>query len=440
MPRRRPNGGERATGRERAVVFGDAFRNVTQGLVCMQEALRLQGQEAMRRQEEAERRHQEALRLQEQRNAAALHEAVGQMEAKLQEKDDAIHALEQRLKETQERVEVVEVKADGLVRSAEEEGLTRLEGRLQELEDSLQRTMQKFFPRVDGLLRQLEGTPPRKASSFPHLPSTSSGATCGEAATEEGAAGGLEDNPPQVESLAPSASSPAFPPPSSSSSAASAPGASVSEAAGHQTERPHAGQGTQAEDERVQRQRIERRVQDVKGKVRTACNAPSQHREVLLSAIRNGRLGEIERLLDDGAEVNYVNKDGSVPLLVAVQTGQLDVVALLLLRGADVNAVDERGTSVMHWAAFDERCSRSLGLLLAAGGDANARSVSGVTPLHWAAENNEAAVRALLAAGARTDLKPWDGPWANRTPVELTTSAEIRELLRSGLCKWIGTT
>jgi ankyrin repeat protein len=57
----------------------------------------------------------------------------------------------------------------------------------------------------------------------------------------------------------------------------------------------------------------------------------------LFAAIRGEDVKCVEKLLDGGADPNFVNKDYETPLHYAAFKGRLDIVELLIRRGADVN-------------------------------------------------------------------------------------------------------
>lgn len=98
-------------------------------------------------------------------------------------------------------------------------------------------------------------------------------------------------------------------------------------------------------------------------------------------AAARGDTRAIERLLDEGADVDGRNAAGRTPLAEAAKRGRLAAVRTLLAHGAEVDVYDTQ---------------------------------SGFTPLHLAAEGNHAAVvRRLLAAGARVDAR---NQW-NQTPL-----------------------
>lgn len=65
----------------------------------------------------------------------------------------------------------------------------------------------------------------------------------------------------------------------------------------------------------------------------------------LYDACQSGGVDEVTRLLDAGADVDYVNKDDydSTPLMIAAGSGHSPVVQVLLQRGVEVNAGDVNG-------------------------------------------------------------------------------------------------
>lgn len=157
--------------------------------------------------------------------------------------------------------------------------------------------------------------------------------------------------------------------------------------------------------------------------------SPSQ-REVgplLLEAVRNSDASMIKVLLDNGADPNWVDAEGTTALIRAAGTRCLECVVELLNRGADVSHADKRGYTALDIARRAGRV-RSAELILAHdpekgpaalliasreglvdivqvlvenGVDVNATDKDGNTALMAASENgNLAVVSMLLKNGA----------------------------------------
>jgi ankyrin repeat protein len=91
---------------------------------------------------------------------------------------------------------------------------------------------------------------------------------------------------------------------------------------------------------------------------------------------------------------------GSVPLIDAARNTDRDAVRRLLQEKADVNATEGDGTTALHWASYRDD-GESAAMLIRAGANVNAANDLGATPLWTASLNGSAAmVRRLLDAGA----------------------------------------
>ncbi|KAK7868932.1 hypothetical protein R5R35_002572 [Gryllus longicercus] len=111
---------------------------------------------------------------------------------------------------------------------------------------------------------------------------------------------------------------------------------------------------------------------------------------------------------------------------MAAVKAHADAVQLLLERGAAVNARNAFGFAPLHMAAHNDPSARCVSLLVYGGADVDAANRFGRTPLHYAAEcGNEAALRALLAAGARRRVNDDEG----RAPIDVAKTDAARRLL-----------
>lgn len=129
--------------------------------------------------------------------------------------------------------------------------------------------------------------------------------------------------------------------------------------------------------------------------------------EKLLEASSTGDLKEVESLLEQGADVKWMNEYGYTALMYAARLyGHKDICEALINKGADVNATTEDGdTALMEAAGYGHKdvCE----LLIANGADVNATNKNGVTALYQAARlgyNNDVC-ELLIANGAKVDEK-----------------------------------
>src|SRR6478609_1264757 len=83
---------------------------------------------------------------------------------------------------------------------------------------------------------------------------------------------------------------------------------------------------------------------------------PAAGPEALHSAVRAGRVQEVERLLNSGVSPNARDALGSTPLHDAAWAGDVEMVRFLLAHGADVNARHlEAGSTALHYAILTGR-------------------------------------------------------------------------------------
>lgn len=161
----------------------------------------------------------------------------------------------------------------------------------------------------------------------------------------------------------------------------------------------------------------------------------------LLRASFFGDFSDVERCLNDGADVNARDGCGDTPLHNALMNGKWSIAELLLDAGADVSAENAEGLSLIEQAfraehaipnslferlkrdhAFDVRhrvkggwqvihlaaksgCTENVRVLLSIGADPNAVKDDGWTPLLLALVNEHFGVaKVLIEAGAKLVL------------------------------------
>jgi ankyrin repeat protein len=130
----------------------------------------------------------------------------------------------------------------------------------------------------------------------------------------------------------------------------------------------------------------------------------------LLSAAVNGDIFSVERLLNEGANVNARASNGATPLMGAAYRDYPRTTRLLIARGGEVNARSADGLTALHYAAGAGN-TEIVDVLLMAGADPNASSLDGETPLMRAARSGrDEAVKRLVAGGATAEAMPAAGP------------------------------
>lgn len=121
--------------------------------------------------------------------------------------------------------------------------------------------------------------------------------------------------------------------------------------------------------------------------------------------------------------------EGATPLMKAASDNDIELMEKLLQEGADINEKDSEGSTALHWAVFDGQYEAAK-FLLEKGADPNTVDVYGSTPLITAVFMEDAELVALLLEyGADTSYVDSDGYTAYDYAVEYKNE-EIIELLK----------
>jgi hypothetical protein len=115
-----------------------------------------------------------------------------------------------------------------------------------------------------------------------------------------------------------------------------------------------------------------------------------------LRAVQHLEVGTIDRLIDEGADIDGVRVRGLyAPLILAIRCRRVAVARLLLERGADPNRADSNSTPPLINACQHRACAMAT-LLLDFGADVNATDDRGRTPLLHASYDDELDLVTLL--------------------------------------------
>lgn len=73
--------------------------------------------------------------------------------------------------------------------------------------------------------------------------------------------------------------------------------------------------------------------------------------DLLIFSCRSGNLDLIYERINQGANVNYQNKDGLTPILVAIKSGHFSVIKVLIEKGANFSCKDHYGNNALDYAS-----------------------------------------------------------------------------------------
>lgn len=126
----------------------------------------------------------------------------------------------------------------------------------------------------------------------------------------------------------------------------------------------------------------------------------------LFDATEKNEISTIQRLVENGCDVNAQDKGGSTPLMRAALHGYDDLISLLIRLNADPNLRDRIGKAALHYAA-QEQHEETVRRLLDAGAAVNSQDMHGNPPLSNAvfySKGRGGVIKLLRQRGADDDL------------------------------------
>lgn len=131
----------------------------------------------------------------------------------------------------------------------------------------------------------------------------------------------------------------------------------------------------------------------------------------LIEAVEAGKKEEVEKLLQQGADINQLNKYGLTPLMLAVATKQKDIVKFLIEKEADLNIQQKETDDTALTSAVTRGYTEIAKLLINAPKiDLNKKAVYGETALMRAAHyGHKDIVELLIKKGADLKIKDSTG-------------------------------
>ena len=131
---------------------------------------------------------------------------------------------------------------------------------------------------------------------------------------------------------------------------------------------------------------------------------------LFLAAYSNENM--VKLLLDHGANANHANKEGTTVLMNAAHTGNENIVKLLLNNGADVNKIDNKGSSALSYAV-NYGNENIVKLLIDHGANIDQTNNDGATALMYAVNYGYYdIIKLLLERGANINFQNNEGATA----------------------------
>ena len=109
----------------------------------------------------------------------------------------------------------------------------------------------------------------------------------------------------------------------------------------HQRELEERAAQKRREQEQQRREQEQQRIEQEKKKAQQVR---------MRDAVQNSDIAEVNRLLDDGVDVNAFDENGNTALHLATLNGNIEIVKALLLSGANLNAANNDGNTVLDLA------------------------------------------------------------------------------------------
>jgi len=155
-------------------------------------------------------------------------------------------------------------------------------------------------------------------------------------------------------------------------------------------------------------------VQDLRDKYQ------GQHDQAFFEAAAQGNIRALTAINQYLKSPDIIDRVGNTPLIIAVEHGQANAASYLIQNGANVNYQNKNGQSPLHIAVYKNR-QDIVQLLLRSKANVNASYGNGFSPLILALmSRNEMMVQTLIIAGANIKAPMADGNF----PIHIATSMD----------------
>lgn len=131
------------------------------------------------------------------------------------------------------------------------------------------------------------------------------------------------------------------------------------------------------------------------------------HNSALMYALKSGKKDVVEYIATKTKRINTANAKGMSPLQLAVRKNRIDLVAVLVDNGADLDILDKDSRTVVYDAVAENNLDM-INVLKLNGCDINVYDKEGISPLMYAVEqtNRQMAMCELIRLGANVNYQP----------------------------------
>ncbi|MDA0966918.1 MAG: S8 family serine peptidase [Proteobacteria bacterium] len=119
----------------------------------------------------------------------------------------------------------------------------------------------------------------------------------------------------------------------------------------------------------------------------------------IIEATELGNGEYVKNLIEQGVDINAVDKNGQTALMRAAAAGNDQMVAILITNGADIGLQDSKGNTALHYAAANDHASTTK-MLINNGAIINITNRKGQTPLELAIKNGSVYAIRVIDSGA----------------------------------------
>ncbi|CAD7697559.1 unnamed protein product [Ostreobium quekettii] len=152
--------------------------------------------------------------------------------------------------------------------------------------------------------------------------------------------------------------------------------------------------------------------------------------QALIMAATDGDFEEVERLLNEGVDIEVRTARDSTPLMLAAFMGHLEIVELLIDEGARINSTDIDERTPLHYAS-QKNHTTVVQVLLEHGADLNSQGTKMSTPLFVAAQSDATGALDYLLQmdGIEVDLDNFQGWTPLIAAADMGHEASVQRLL-----------